>query len=236
MFFGGEPSLTPFTMFSLQHLLMIVLMIAGLIVLYATKNRKNSRVFEISIAFSLIIFEIFYHVWLLTTDQWRIHHALPLELSNFSVFLAIILLFNRNRTLFEIAFLVGIGGALQAVATPVLSYGWPHFRFIHFFYTHIAVIWIVFYFLWHYRFPLTFVSVVKAMLFLNILLPFIWFVNVQTGGNYWFIMEKPKGDSLLDLFGDHPWHILGMEAAAVVMFSLLVLLFGNANKRKKLSG
>lgn len=236
MFFSGDPSTAPFTMFSLQHYVMILLTVFGIIIVFFTRNKRQARSVEIGTAVSLIIFELLYHFWLFSTDQWSIHHALPLELSNISIILAVILLLNRNKLLFEIAFLVGIGGALQAVVTPVLSYGWPHFRYIHFFYTHIAVIWIVFYFLWHYRFPLTFWSVLKAMLFLNILLPFIWFVNDFTGGNYWFIMEKPEGGSLLDFFGDHPWHILGMEIAAVVMFSLLVLLFGRRKRRKKLSG
>ncbi|SDN72389.1 TIGR02206 family membrane protein [Alkalicoccus daliensis] len=235
MLFGGDASAAPFSMFSLQHILMILLLFTGIFIIYLIRKLSVPRSAEILFAVSLLLFEAWYQAWLIFTDRWALHHALPLELSNISVILAVVLLIKPNKLLFEITFLVGIGGAIQAVITPVLSFGWPHFRFVHFFYTHIAVIWAVFYFLWNRGFTLTYSSVWKAMVFLNVLLPFIWMVNVLTGGNYWFIMEKPEGDSLVDFFGDHPWYILGMEASAVVIFLLLVFLFGNGKRRKRLS-
>ena len=42
--------------------------------------------------------------------------------------------------LIDFVFFAGIGGALQAMATPVLDVGFPHFRYFHFFYTHIGII------------------------------------------------------------------------------------------------
>jgi hypothetical integral membrane protein (TIGR02206 family) len=226
MFFGGDPSEVPFVMFDIQHLIIIGIFIGGLVFIYFSRKHNVSRKVEIGAGLSLVMFEVAHHFWLLFHGRWEIDYALPLHLSSISVILIIILLFTRSRWLFEIAFLVGIGGAVQAVMTPVLVYGWPHFRFIHFFYTHVGVIWVVFYFLWHKKFPLRAWSIVKAMVFLNVLLPLIWLVNLRTGGNYWFIMEKPSGASLLDVLGPHPWYILGMEAAALVLFTLLWAVFG----------
>lgn len=226
MFFGDDPAAVPFTMFDFQHIAAIAVFFAGVILIYFSRHFHVPRKVEIGTAVSLLAFEAAFQIWFLAHGNWEIRYSLPLDLSSISVILIIILLFTRNKKLFEIAFLVGIGGAIQAVITPVLTYGLPHFRYIHFFYTHIAVIWVVFYFLWHKKFPLTKWSILKALVFLNVLLPFIWLLNVQTGGNYWFIMEKPSGASLLDFFGPHPWYILGMEAAAVVLFSLLYLVFG----------
>ncbi|WP_147804110.1 TIGR02206 family membrane protein [Alkalicoccus halolimnae] len=230
MFIGGDSSLAPFEMFQFQHIIMITLLFIGIIVIYVTKNKKVQRSVEIITALSLILFEISYQLWLLLTGNWEIHHALPLELSSISIILVIILLLTGKRELFEITFFIAIGGALQAVVTPVLNFGWPHFRYWHFFYTHIAVIWAVFYFLWHKAYRLKFWSVIKALIFLNLLLPFIWLINNWSGGNYWFIMEKPAGGSLLNYLGPEPWYILGMEAAAVVMFTALWLIFGRGKE------
>lgn len=235
MIFGGDSSAAPFSMFSLQHITMLLLLFAGIFIIFFLRNQAVSRVWEITAAISLLLFEFWYQVWLLLTNQWNVSHALPVELSNISILLSVILLIKPNKLIFEITFLIVIGGAMQAVVTPVLSFGWPHFRFIHFFYTHIGVIWVVFYFLWNRAFQLTFKSVWKAMLFLNILLPVIWVINLQAGGNYWFIIEKPAGSSLLDLFGDHPWYILGMEVSAFITFSLLVLVFRDRKKHEALS-
>jgi hypothetical integral membrane protein (TIGR02206 family) len=220
-------------MFSTEHWVMIGLLLMGLVVLYIARDKpvsKKMTCWQKGGALSLLLFEAGYQVWLIRTEQWHVSHALPLELSNISVILVIILLWTGNRWLFGIVFFVGIGGAIQAIVTPVLSFGWPHFRFIHFFYTHILVIWTVFYFLWCRGYRVTFKSVVKAMIFLNVLLPLIYAVNVAVDGNYWFVRRKPGGVSLLDFLGPHPWYIVGMEATAFLLFTFLWLLFGNRKR------
>ena len=227
MWFGGETEEVPFTTFGGDHVAMIVVFLIGTILIYMTRQIfSGSRQLEIFIAFSLIVFELGYHAWALINGEWHISYSLPLELSNFSVILVIVLLLTHNQKLFHIVFLIAIGGALQAIATPVLGYGFPHFRYWHFFYTHIVVIWVAFYYLWHRSFSLPFISVIKAMIFLNIFLPIIYMVNLITGGNYWFIMQKPPGESLLDFLGPEPWYILGMQGAAFVFFLLLWAIFG----------
>jgi hypothetical integral membrane protein (TIGR02206 family) len=233
---GKDSAVVPFTMFSVEHWVMVGLLLIGLLILYCTRHKpvtEKLKHWQKWGALSLIFFEAGYQMWLIQTEQWHVSHALPLELSNISVILVIILLWTGNRWLFGIVFFVGIGGAVQAIVTPVLSFGWPHFRFIHFFYTHILVIWVVFYFLWFRGYVLTFKSVVKAMIFLNVLLPVIYTINVVVEGNYWFVRQKPGGVSLLDFLGPHPWYILGMEITAFLLFTLLWLLFGN---RKRTSG
>lgn len=229
MWIGGNSAQVPFAMFSGEHWLTIGFFLFVLLLIYLFRQTLSGfvqRKHEVGVAISLLIFEIAYQFWLVLTENWHVSHALPLELSNISVLLVIILLLTRNKLVFEIVFLVGIGGALQAIFTPVLNYGFPHFRFIHFFYTHMLVIWVVFYFMWCKGYLITLFSVVKAMIFMNILLPFIYLANVLVEGNYWFIITKPSGGSLLDYLGPHPWYILGMEAAALVFFLLLWLVFG----------
>ncbi|MCR6109269.1 TIGR02206 family membrane protein [Bacillus sp. A301a_S52] len=235
MWVGKDSSTVPFAMFSAEHWVMMGILLVGLLTLYYIRHKpvtEKIKGWQKKAALSLILFEAGYQVWLIGTDQWHVSHSLPLELSNISVILVIILLWTGNRWLFGIVFFIGIGGAIQAIVTPVLSFGWPHFRFIHFFYTHILVIWAVFYFLWFrgYMYMLTFKSVMKAMIFLNVLLPVIYTINVLVDGNYWFVRQKPRGVSLLDFLGPHPWYILGMEITAFLLFTLLWLLLGNRKR------
>ncbi|AOM82528.1 hypothetical protein BBEV_1160 [Salisediminibacterium beveridgei] len=231
-FVTGSSSDYPFEMFGIDHLAAIVITFFGIFYLYLYRHwfqslpEKKVRMIEISSAIFLLLFEVAYYTWLVRMDVWSVSSGLPIELSSISVLLMIFLLIKRNRHLVEIMFMVGIAGALQAVFTPVLFYGFPHFRYIHFFLSHIAVIWVAFYFIWIRGYSITIHSIWKALLFLNILLPFIYWINLRLDGNYWFLMEKPSGGSLLDFLGPHPWYILGMQGVALLFCSVLWFIFG----------
>ncbi|UCZ55172.1 TIGR02206 family membrane protein [Bacillus shivajii] len=224
----------PFEMLSTHHIFVIGILITGAFILYFFRNFLKDVTtdrHEFIIALTLIIFEVGYQVWLFQIGMWQSSHALPLELCNISLFLIILLLLTKHRTTFEIVFFIGIAGALQAIFTPVLNFGFPHFRFVHFFYTHIFIIWVCLYFVWVKGYRPTIFSVIKAMLFLNILLPLILFINKYVEGNYWFLTEKPRGVSLLDWLGPHPWYILSLQFVAITLFLILWLLFREKSKR-----
>ncbi|TMW73454.1 YwaF family protein [Alteribacter natronophilus] len=234
-FFQGTSGETPFVMFSAEHLLMIAVLFAGIaaIVLFRHRLRKKPlRKWEIGTAVTLVLLETGYHVWLLFTGNWGTHHALPLELCNISLIMIIVVLLTRHRATQNIVLFIGIAGALQAIMTPVLSYGLPHFRFVHFFYTHILIIWTAVYFAAVRGYRPDFSSVWKALLFLNLLLPFILFVNSRVEGNYWFLTGKPEEGSLLDFLGPHPWYIVSLELVAFVTFVLIWLLFRERKKNE----
>ena len=50
--------------------------------------------------------------------------------------------------MFELLFFIAILGVPQAIFTPALTYNFPHFRFFHFFYAHMMVVWVTLYFTW----------------------------------------------------------------------------------------
>jgi hypothetical integral membrane protein (TIGR02206 family) len=227
---GIEPS---FAMFSTEHVLAIVMLFLSLFLLFLTKNilhrQDHLRVIERIFAMSLLIMEIFHHIWMATTGRWSLSGSLPLELCSISLLVAIALLWTGNRRLYMFVFFAGIGGAIQAIGTPVLDVGFPHFRYFHFFYTHIGIILAALYFTWIKRYRPTFRGIVSTMIVLNILLPFIFFVNQLFDANYMFLRMKPENGSLLDVLGPYPWYILSLEAVAFIIFALLWLAF---RKRK----
>lgn len=174
---------------------------------------------------SLLVIDILYHVWLVQSDRWELSNSLPLELCSISLLLTIVLLWTGNRLVYQFVFYAGIGGALQAMLTPVLDMDFPHFRYFHFFYTHAGIILTALYFTWVKGYRPTFKGVLTTLLALNILLPFIFWINYLFEGNYMFLQRKPSGGSLLDFLGPYPWYILSLEIVAFLIFIFLWFLF-----------
>lgn len=212
-----------FKMFSLEHIGAILALLVSLFLI--KRLSQPNRLMEHLFALSLLVMEALYHVWMLRTGRWNLSYSLPLELCSISLILTILLLWTGNRRLYEFVFYVGIGGALQAILTPDLDMGFPHFRFFHFFYTHIGIIMTACYFTWIKGYTPTFKGIIKTMVALNILLPFIFIINIIFQGNYMFLIEKPVGGSLLDYLGPYPWYLLSLEVVAFLIFLILWLIF-----------
>lgn len=224
--FGRSYRNYDFEIFSISHFIIIGLLIIGCILLYFYREQlRNSqfRICEVIIAFSLMVFEGTYHFWMLRNDSWDISHALPLELCSISLILTVILLLTKKKVVYEILIFTALLGASQAIITPIVNYDFPHFRFFHFFYTHLMTIWVALYFTWVKGYRPTIWSVVKLFIFLNLLLPIILLINNRVGGNYLFLSKKPTSPSLMDFLGPYPWYILSLESL-VIGLSLVVWL------------
>ena len=219
-----------FVMFSLAHIAAVIALSILIITLFSMKNKWSiqsirSRRFERLFALSLLVMEVLYHVWLLQTGRWNLANSLPLELCSISLVITIILLWTGNKHAYDLVFYAGIGGALQAIATPVLDLSFPHFRYFHFFYTHVGIVLTALYFTWVKGYRPTFKGILKTMIVLNILLPIIFTINVLSEGNYMFLRKKPMNGSLLDFLGPYPWYILSLEFVAFTIFVCLWLIF-----------
>nr|WP_251549214.1 YwaF family protein [Neobacillus muris] len=49
---------------------------------------------------------------------------------------------TKKKLYYEILLFTALLGASQTIITPVLHYDFPHFRFFHFFLTHLIMIWV----------------------------------------------------------------------------------------------
>jgi len=234
----NDRSESQFVMFSTEHMIAILILFFCIGLLYGLKNilvnrQEKLRLVERLFAGSLLTMEIFYHVWMITADRWRLMDSLPLELCSIGLLVTIALLWTGNRNLYFFVFFAGIGGAIQAIGTPVLDVGFPHFRYFHFFYSHIGIILTAFYFTWIKGYKPTFNGVIKVMLALNLLLPLIFIVNWLFQGNYMFLRMKPNNASLLDLLGPYPWYIISLEGVAFTVFVCLWLAFRKWSPKPK---
>ncbi|ARK30422.1 Integral membrane protein (intg_mem_TP0381) [Halalkalibacter krulwichiae] len=180
----------------------------------------------------LVISEISIVAWSIAVGQWDIRYNLPLQLCTISLYLCIFMLATKNFLLFEFVYFFGLGGAIQAILTPDLFYTFPHFRFIHFFVAHIAIIFSILYMVWVMQFRVTFRSLIKSFALLNVLAILAFIVNIYTGTNYMFLARKPTNPSILDYLGPYPWYIISLEFLVFFIFLFLYLPFILNQKRK----
>lgn len=234
--FGLSNKSFDFQMFSGSHFVILAIFLFITLVIFLKRETFNNhkwRRTEIGLAFFLILFEVTYHLWMFENGLWKAGRSLPLELCNIGLILCVILLFTRVKLVFEILFFIAILGATQAIFTPALTYDFPHFRFFHFFLTHMMVVWVALYFTWARGYRPSFVSVIKLIIFLNLLLPFILLVNKQANGNYWFLRHKPDSPSLYDVLGPYPWYIFSLEGLLIILCLFVGLFFRKAKKSQK---
>lgn len=224
-----------FVMFSTSHWISLFVFVFLMIGLYRFRLQIQSNLFiKHSVRYlllaALVIPEAALNIWYVVTDIWDVQTSLPLELCSITLILAIIMLITRNRLLYQIVFFAGIMGALQALITPNLGYPFPHFRFLHFFIAHMAIILAALYMTWIEKYRPTWKSIGITMIFLNVLLVGVGGINYLLDSNYMFLMHKPDTASLLDVLGPHPFYLLVEEGVALVLFVLMYTIFFVAPK------
>jgi hypothetical integral membrane protein (TIGR02206 family) len=234
--FGLSNKSFKFEMFSVSHFVVFAIFILIMVIIFLCRKKLNAekwRRTEIGVAITLVLIEIMNHIWMYVNGIWKVGRSMPLELCNIGLILCIILLLTRKKTMFELLFFISLLGATQAILTPAVTYDFPHFRFIHFFYAHMMIVWVTLYFMWAKGYYPTFRSVLKLMVFLNLLLPVILWINKRVNGNYWFLRHKPKGPSLFNLLGPYPWYIFSLEGL-LIFFSLITwLILRKRGKRQE---
>jgi len=64
-----------------------------------------------------------------------------------------------------------------------------------------------------------------TMITLFILTPIVYIINLMLGepANYWYLMQKPAGASLMDMFPEPPFHLLYTTPIAILIFCLIYL-------------
>lgn len=222
-----------FVPFSTAHGAAIVLTVvfAAGIILFRAKLREPAadRAARLLLAALLAASEFSLYVWYEVTDNWG-YHALPLQLCSMMIWICAAALLLRSNRLYEIAFFLGVLGALQALLTPNLDYTFPYFRYFHFFIAHAAIIGAGVYVAAIAGFRPGFGAALRAWGWLNVLALFAAVANGLTGQNFMFLARKPDTASLLDLLAPWPWYIFQLEGVALAMILLLLGIVRGVDK------
>ena len=226
----------PFVLFGPAHLATLAILVVCAVLIIVLRHRfspRARRILRFGLAGLLLVNEISTHVWhaLPHVNQWTIQEMLPLHLCSVFIWLTMVMLVTRSYRIYEFAYFLGIGGAMQALVTPNHGFGFPHYRFLQAFFAHAPIVLGAIYMTAVEGYRPTVRSLLRVAVWTNVYLLFVYGVNVVLGSNYMFVNRKPYSASLLDFLGPWPWYILGMEAVGLVTCLVLYLPFAIADWR-----
>lgn len=227
-FFTANYQGAPFAFLGPAHLAALAVIILLNIVLSRFKGASENTRRKIRVALGIILWvnEASYHIWNIYYGRWNIQEHLPLHACSVLIWLAGFMLIFKNYTIYEFAYFMGIGGAIQALLTPDIGiYGFPHFRFFQTFISHGLLVTSAVYLTVVEGMRPTWKSLLKVMVVLNLYMAVVFVINQLIGSNYLFVAHKPYTPSLLDMLPAWPWYIFYIEAIGLVVFLLLYVPF-----------
>ena len=225
-----------FALFGTTHLAALgALVLLNLLLLrFRNASEGTKTALRWTLALILWVNEVAWHYWNYLYGTWTIQTMLPLHLCSLLVWTGALMLVTKNYRVYEFMYFMGIGGAIQALATPGIGiYGFPHFVFFQYFLSHGLIITSAIYMTVVERFRPTWKSVLRVALWMNIYVVIVYFINTAIGSNYLMINYKPATPSLLDLLPDWPVYILYMELIGIVTIFLLYLPFAAKDLRDR---
>jgi len=235
-FFAANYQGPAFELFGMAHFAALGAFVLLNLFLLRFKNASDSTKSAIRwiLALILLVNEVAWHYWNYAVGRWTIQTMLPLHLCSLLVWTGVLMLITKNYRIYEFMYFMGIGGAIQALATPGLGiYGIPHFVFFQYFISHGLIITSAIYMTVVEGFRPTWRSILRVAIWMNIYVVIVYFINTAIGSNYLMINYKPNTPSILDVLPEWPIYILYMELIGVVTVLLLYLPFVAKDLRSK---
>ncbi len=236
-FFAKDYTGGAFELFGSAHLVALALVLLINLVIVASRKSftdLDKKRFRFGLAALLVINELAFHLWNYSIGQWTIQTMLPLHLCSVLVWVSAYMLLTRSYSIYEFAYFLGIGGAIQALLTPDAGiYGFPHFRFFQTIISHGAIVTAAIYMTLVEGYRPYWSSLVRVAIWGNIYMAAVGIVNWLVGSNYLFIARKPDTANLIDMLGPWPWYILSLEVVAILMCLALYLPYAVRDRRIK---
>ena len=229
----------PFQPYGVPHLTVIFLTVALPFVLAAIGRCAKSLRVERAIIATLSAVLVFNYVGYLIFIRshgvvaWR--QMLPLQLCDWGMVVVIVAMWTGSQRWFEVAYFWGIGGTLQAVLTPNLSFGFPDLRFFSFFISHSGIIIGVVLLMLTRRYRPYPMSIVRTFLWSEFYFVVTLIADELTGFNYGFLLHKPEAFSILSFLSDsRPLYLLEMHGVALLFFIVLYAPFAIVDLGRKI--
>jgi hypothetical integral membrane protein (TIGR02206 family) len=227
-FFAADYGGPAFVLFGPSHFIALgaIVLLSLFLIGQKAARQETKAIIRWVLAIGLVVNEIAWHIWNIDFGRWTIQTMLPLQLCSIMVWASAIMLLAKNHTIYEFCYFLGIGGAFQAVLTPDLGiYGFPHFRFFQTFISHGLIIASAVYMTGVEGFRPTWRSLVRVVLWTNLYVVIIFFINSAIGSDYLMLNAKPATPSLLDTLPAWPGYLIFMELIGIATCVLLYLPF-----------
>ncbi|MGZ6315732.1 MAG: YwaF family protein [Anaerolineales bacterium] len=233
-FFAWNFAGHPFVLLGSAHvaaLAAIVLLNLGLI-RFKGSSEDTRRKVRWTLAITLWAAEILWNLWVYFSGQWTVQWMLPLNLCTVLIWLTGFMLIFKNKSIYEFCYFLGIGGAIQYLATPDLGiYGFPHFHFFQTFTSHGLLLTCAIYMTVVEGFRPNWRSVLRVFVIANLYMLVMYFVNLGLHSDYLDINAKPGTPSILDLLPPWPYYILFMELIGIATILILYSPFFVRDRR-----
>lgn len=175
------------------HLLQILITIVVVYLIFKYRNELQDYTHEKRIRYIvasiLLLIELSIHVWGIYNNTWTLKHSLPLDLCTINIYGSIILMFTKNRKLFNIIYFWGFG-ALLSIIFPDILFGPDRYRYYQFFYAHMGFLWIYMYMIFVHGFNPNVKQFIRSSGYLFVLAILIVLpINILIGENYMFVLR-----------------------------------------------
>ena len=230
---------TPFELFGDIHLITLgIILSVSLIFSFTVRQYYDKNTFagfEKILGYLLIIIELIKPFFLVEFGDYHFTNTVPLHLCHITSYATGLFLLTRDTRFFDFAYFWGMAGGTMALLTPDVEFTFPHIDFISLFSSHGLVFFTIIYILVVIRQYVTFSSLINAVKYALMALPFVYVLNLIIGGeegykaNLWYLMERSEGASLMDFFPvffqNPPFHMLIVIPLSIVIFLFLYLPF-----------
>ena len=230
---------SPFILFGNIHIVTMAIIV--LVAVFLPLVCKNQSISNKSLISKIIAFIILSHVIIspykdlyLLQNPYNWKEILPIHMCDLSeIFLAAFLL-GGPKILYKCAFFWGLAGASMAIITPdipVIDLDYAFFMIGH----GMIVIGVMYATISlgnrPYAKDILTVSAITAF----VLLPIVYLINLILGepANYWYLIAKPAGASLMDAFPEPPYHLLITTPLAIATFCLIYIPYAIKDKLAK---
>jgi hypothetical integral membrane protein (TIGR02206 family) len=227
-FFAVEYEGAPFVFLGPAHVgALLAILALNLLLIRCRKAGPETRTrIRWGLAIVLWTAEASWHAWNLFGGIWRAQVMLPLNLCSILIWLSGLMLVRKDYRIYEFAYFLGIGAAIQYLATPDLGrYGFPHFRFFQAYLSHGLLLTAPLYLTVVEGLRPTWRSLLRVLIGANIYMIPIFFLNVAIDSNFLMLNAKPGTGSLLDILPPWPAYIPYMELIGLATCLLLYLPF-----------
>ena len=230
---------SPFILFGNIHI--VTMAIIGLVAVFLPLVCKNQSTSNKSLISKVIAFIILSHVIIspykdlyLLQNPYNWREILPIHMCDLSeIFLAAFLL-GGPKILYKCAFFWGLAGASMAVITPdipVIDLDYAFFMIGH----GMIVIGVMYATISLGNRPYAKDILTVSLITAFVLLPIVYLINLILGepANYWYLIAKPAGASLMDAFPEPPYHLLITTPLAIATFCLIYIPYAIKDKLAK---
>lgn len=214
-----------FKVWSSEHWIWLLYAVISL-VLFVQLGRKSDFTKQTNIGGFIsmigVIVWVIVEIVMFSTNQAPLSSTLPFHLCFFLNLLLPFVMYGRRFAFFDVIYPLIMAGCLQALFTPDLTTAFPGYYSLRYWFVHIGLVQCILYAVFVYKWRPTIWSVPKALLFCNVYMLFVYFVNSWLGTNFMYLNKKPPG-SILDYLGEH--YLLYAQLLAAVFFFIVWLPF-----------